>query len=157
MDEAVLDMSGIDPDRDIVTRRILQAPRHIVYKAWSDPVHLAKWWGPKGFTNTFSDFELEPDGKWIFTMHAPDGVGYPNESVFVKIVAHELIVWDHISGHRFRAVASFEDVDPDRTAVAYRMRFDSIDEHRKMKDFIIEKNEENFDKLEAEVKSMMAG
>lgn len=157
MDESVLDMSGIDPDRDIVTRRILHAPRHIVYKAWADPVHLAKWWGPKGFTNTFDDFELEPNGKWLFTMHAPDGADYPNESVFVRIVEPELIVWDHISGHRFRAVAGFEDVDSHSTAVAYRMRFDSIDEHRKMKDFITEKNEENFDKLEAEVKIMMAG
>lgn len=51
-------------DREIVTTRIINEPRDLVYAAWSDPDHLKNWWGPKGFTNTFTEFDLRPGGKW---------------------------------------------------------------------------------------------
>ena len=67
-------------DREIVTTRVFDAPRELVFKAWTDPDHLAKWWGPKGFTNTFQEFDMRPGGVWRFIMHGPDGVDYKNKS-----------------------------------------------------------------------------
>ena len=60
-------------DRMIVTSRVINAPRHLVFRAWTDPVSPARWWGPKGFTNTFHEFDLRPGGVWRFVMHGPDG------------------------------------------------------------------------------------
>ena len=68
-------------DREIVTTRVFNAARELVFKAWTDPDHLVHWWGPKGFTNTFQEFDLRPGGIWRFVMHGPDGVDYKNKSV----------------------------------------------------------------------------
>ena len=69
-------------EREIVTTRVIDAPRERVFKAWTDPEHLAQWWGPKGFTNTFQEFDMRPGGAWRFVMPGPDGVDYKN--VFVN-------------------------------------------------------------------------
>ncbi len=87
-------------DREIVSTRVFDAPRERVFQAWTDPEHLARWWGPKGFTNTFHEFDPRPGGVWGFVMHGPDGVDYKNRSVFVEIVKPERIVFDHVSGPR---------------------------------------------------------
>src|SRR4051794_12623895 len=89
-------------DREIVATRVFDAPRELVFKAWTDPEHLAQWWGPTGFTNTFHEFDLRPGGVWRFVMHGPDGVDYKNENVFVEIVKPERIVFDHVSGPKFQ-------------------------------------------------------
>ncbi|HEX6774746.1 MAG TPA: SRPBCC domain-containing protein [Methylomirabilota bacterium] len=68
-------------DREIVTTRVLAWPRERVVRAWTDPDHLARWWGPKGFTNTFQEFDLRPGGRGQFVMHGPNGADYPNQSV----------------------------------------------------------------------------
>jgi len=60
-----------------------------VFKAWTDPDHPAHRWGPKGFTNTFHEFDLRPGGIWRFLMHGPDGVDFKNKSVFVEVVKPE--------------------------------------------------------------------
>ena len=58
-------------------REIPATPEEI-FAAFSDPVRLARWWGPAGFTNTFTICEFKPGGQWSFTMHGPDGTNYPN-------------------------------------------------------------------------------
>jgi uncharacterized protein YndB with AHSA1/START domain len=85
-------------EREIVSTRLIDASRDLVFKAWTDPHHLVQWWGPKGFTNTFHEFEPRPGGRWRFVMHGPDGRDYQNESVFAEVVRPERIVFDHISG-----------------------------------------------------------
>ena len=67
-------------DREIVTTRLLDWPRERVFRAWTDPAHLARWWGPKGFTNTFHEFDLRPGGLWRFVMHGANGADYQNKS-----------------------------------------------------------------------------
>ena len=73
-------------EREIVTSRIIDKPRELVFQAWTDPKHLANWWGPKGFTNTFHTFDLKPEGNWKFTMRSPDGSEFFNHSIFEEIV-----------------------------------------------------------------------
>lgn len=66
-------------DLQIVSTRVFDFPRDLVFGAWTDPAHLAHWWGPKGFTNSFHEFDLRPGGNWRFVMHGPDGVDYRNQ------------------------------------------------------------------------------
>ena len=74
-----------------------------------DPEHLAKWWGAKGFSNTFEKFEPKAGGNWRYVMHGPDKSDYKNESVFVEVTKPSRIVVDHVSAPKFRLTASFGD------------------------------------------------
>ncbi len=137
-------------DREIVTTRIFNAPRELVFKAWTDPDHLARWWGPKGFTNTFHEFDLRPGGVWRFVMHGPDGTDYQNNNVFVEIVEPARIVFDHVTWPQHRVTATFEEVDG-KTRLAFRMVFRSAVDCDKVKGYAVEGLEQNLDRLEAEL------
>jgi uncharacterized protein YndB with AHSA1/START domain len=86
-------------------RTIPYAPDEI-YATFSDPVRLAKWWGPKDFTNTFETFEFKVGGNWKFKMHGPDGHDYPNKCVFSELVGGEKLVIQHVSARRFTLTVS---------------------------------------------------
>lgn len=88
-------------------------------------------------------------------MHGPDGTDYPNHSVFVEIIKPEKLVFDHISGHIFIVTATFEEESPNSTKVIFRMLFESLQEFKKAKKYVIEGNEQNFDKLEVKLKKMI--
>ena len=83
-------------DREIVSSRVFAAPRERVFRAFSDAGVLAQWWGPKGFTSTFHEFDLRPGGAWRFVMRGPDGTEYHNASEFLEVVPpEELAVYLH--------------------------------------------------------------
>jgi len=65
-------------DREIVLSRVFDAPRELVFKAWTDSRHVAEWWGPNGFTTTVHEMDVRPGGVWRFVMHSPDGVDFDN-------------------------------------------------------------------------------
>lgn len=146
-----------DPDysgHDIVNTRIFTAPRELLWRAWTEPEHLAQWWGPNGFRNTFREFDLREGGHWRFTMHGPDGTDYENEIVFREIVRPERLVLDHVEPvHRFIVTATFAN-ENGKTRVTFRMRFDSADECARVRSFVVDANEQNFDRLEAELAKM---
>lgn len=142
------------PDCEIRSSRIVNYSVELVFTAWTNPNHLKNWWGPKGFTNTFKEFDLRPGGKWSFVMHGPDKGNYVNECEFVLIEKPKLIVWKRISKPLFNVVAEFEEIPSNQTKIIFRMVFDTADECNKIKPFAIEKNEENFDKLEKELMKM---
>ena len=73
-----------DP-RSIIATRVLDAPRELVWTAWTKPEHLAQWWGPDGFSTTTSAYNLRPGGVWRFVMHGPDGRDYQNRITFDEI------------------------------------------------------------------------
>lgn len=141
-------------DCEIVSSRIFNAPRDLVYTAWTDPNHLKNWWGPAGFTNTFNEFDLRPGGRWRFIMHGPDKGNYPNECEFIKIEKPNIIAWKRHSKPLFQVVATFEEVSGNQTKIVWKMLFNSEDECRKVKAFAVDKNEENFDRLEKELAKM---
>ena len=72
--------------KEIMSSRVLFTKRETAFEAFSDPKQLAKWWGPKGFTNTIEVFEFKPGGNWKLVMHSPSGADYPNESIFTEVV-----------------------------------------------------------------------
>ncbi len=69
-------------DREIEITRVFDAPRELVFRAWTERQHLAQWWGPHGFTISTKTFDFKEGGVWLFTMHGPDGRDYPNKIVF---------------------------------------------------------------------------
>ena len=104
---------------EVVTTRVLNFPIQSVYNAWTNPKILQKWWGPKGFTNTFHEFDLRVGGKWKFIMHGPDKKDYPNESEFVEIVEPELLIFNHLSNPVFQVRTEFTEV----TSVSTKLTF----------------------------------
>lgn len=142
------------PDSEIVTTRVLPFPQKLVYEAWSNPEHLIKWWGPKGFTNTFHEFDFREGGKWSFTMHGPEAGNYANECEFIKIDKPNLIAWKRHSQPLFQILTTFETVAENQTKVVFKMLFETEKECQKLKPYVVDKNEENFDKLEVELSKM---
>jgi uncharacterized protein YndB with AHSA1/START domain len=150
------DLFNISPDCEIVTTRIMHASPAAVFRAWTDPAILQNWWGPAGFTNTFYEFDPVPGGKWKFMMHGPEKGNYPNEVVFLHVKPYSLIAWDRISQPHFRVVTTFEEAGEGKTKLTFRMQFDTKEECEKIKKFAVDKNEENFDKLEIELAKMLS-
>jgi uncharacterized protein YndB with AHSA1/START domain len=147
-------LQSATPDRMIVTERMFHTPREIVYKAWTDPGHLKNWWGPKGFTNSFSEFDLKPGGRWKFIMHGPDKGNYNNECIFLEVQEPSLLAWTRVSKPHFHVLVTFDEANKDSTRLVFRMIFDSVEESNKLRSFVPEKNEENMDRLESELKRM---
>jgi len=81
------------PHRELALTRVLDAPRAMVFRAWTDPQQLAQWWGPKGFTNPVCEVDLRPGGRLRIVMRAPDGTEYPMNGVYREIVAPERLVF----------------------------------------------------------------
>ncbi|HKO56675.1 MAG TPA: SRPBCC family protein [Thermoanaerobaculia bacterium] len=139
-------------DREIISSRLLDAPRERVFAAFRDPAVLARWWGPKGFTNTFHEFDFRPGGAWRFVMHGPNGGNYDNGSVFEEIVPPERIVFQHVSPPRFQMTITLGD-EGGKTRITFRMLFDTPEECARIRTFAPEANEQNFDRLEAALSS----
>ncbi|MFD2170546.1 SRPBCC family protein [Tumebacillus lipolyticus] len=133
-------------ENELLATREYDVPREIVFRAWTTPDLLAQFWGPQGFTNTIHECDMRPGGTWLFTMHGPDGVDYPNHNVFVEIVPPERIVIDHRSGHEFRVTATFESFEG-RTRVTFRQLFKKKEEFEQAKLICIEANEQQLDRL----------
>lgn len=142
-------------DCEIITSRVFGYPRELMFKAWTDPAHLKNWWGPKGFKNTFEMFDLRPGGMWTFTMHGPDGTDYANKVIFEEITEPSRIVMRHLDPqHEFQVTATLEEAGKGKTQLTFRMLFDDAGECQKVKTFVVEANEQNFDRLEAELAAM---
>ncbi len=91
----VVGSTSATSDREIVVTRIIEGPRPLVFEAYTDPRHLAHWWGPNGFTTTTRAFEFRPGGVWDFVMHGPDGTDYPNWIEWREIEPPERLVFLH--------------------------------------------------------------
>jgi uncharacterized protein YndB with AHSA1/START domain len=90
-------MSANDTEREVVITRVFDAPRELVFKAWTDPLHLARWWGPKGITNPVCEVDLRIGGAWRIVMRAPDGTEYPGGGVYREIAEPERLVFTNIA------------------------------------------------------------
>jgi uncharacterized protein YndB with AHSA1/START domain len=82
-------------DREVVFSRAFDASRELLWKAWSEPRHMHRWFGPTGFTVTTHEFAFEPGGVWRFVMHGPDGTDYPNTIVFRKLDPPARLVYEN--------------------------------------------------------------
>jgi uncharacterized protein YndB with AHSA1/START domain len=135
-------------DAVLRTERMLSAEPRKAFAAFERPDRLAQWWGPKGFRNTFEKFEFAPGGQWIFVMHGPNGVDYPNSSVFREIQPAARIVIDHVSQPHFTLTVTLT-ADGDKTRLAWAQEFESVEVASKLRAICESANEENLDRLEA--------
>jgi len=88
-------MAARNKSNEIYLTRIYDAPVEAVWDAWTDPKKVALWWGPRGFTLTTHSKSLKPGGFWIYTMHGPDGVDYPNRTEYFEVEKYSRLVYDH--------------------------------------------------------------
>jgi uncharacterized protein YndB with AHSA1/START domain len=79
--------------REFVITREYEAPRELVFTAWTDPRHLARWWGPRGFTNPVCEWDARPGRAIYVVMRAPEGTDYPMGGEFREVVAPERLVF----------------------------------------------------------------
>ncbi|MGE3850905.1 MAG: SRPBCC domain-containing protein [Planctomycetota bacterium] len=122
-------------DREIVTVRDFDFPRELVFKAWTAPEHLAKWWGPNGFSITTHSMDFAPGGEWRLTMHGPDGTDYPNRIIFHKIVTPSRLEYSHANDEvegvhvHFSTTVTFHDLGG-RTRLTMRAVFPTAEQLR---------------------------
>ena len=113
-------------DREIVLSRVISAPRDLVFKVWTDPLHLPKWFGPEGFSVETLEIAIRVGGKWRFVLVGPDGKRYDSRMVFLKIEAPRLLEMDHGSDkdddpNRFRTTVTFDEQSNGKTVVTMRL------------------------------------
>ncbi len=149
------DKNNPSSDSEIVNFRVFKASRLQVFSAFSNPNHLKNWWGPAGFTNTFNEFDFKVGGFWRFVMHGPDKGNYVNECEFTQIEEPSLIAWKRHSKPLFQVLFLFEEVADNQTRIIFKMFFETAEECNKLKPYVVDKNEENFDKLEIELAKMI--
>ncbi|CAA9320547.1 MAG: Ligand-binding SRPBCC domain protein family [uncultured Gemmatimonadetes bacterium] len=114
-------------EREIVMTRVFDAPRELVFDAWTDPLHIGEWWGPNGFTITTHEREVRPGGVWRFMMHGPDGTDYDNRVVYTEVTRPERVAYAHgrdmdDDPERFEVTVTFVDLGG-RTELTSRIVF----------------------------------
>ncbi|HTB23277.1 MAG TPA: SRPBCC domain-containing protein [bacterium] len=129
----------------------IPAPPDEVFAAISDPLRLARWWGPEGFSNTFHVCEFKPGGKWSLVMHGPNGGHYPNESVFAEIEPSKRVVVEHSSNPAYRLAITLEPA-AEGTTVTWAQTFADPELARRMEPIVVPANAQNLDRLAAEVR-----
>jgi uncharacterized protein YndB with AHSA1/START domain len=149
-------------DREIVITRLLDAPRELVWQAWTDPEQVPQWWGPRGFTTTTHKMEVKPRGVWRFVMHGPDGRDYQNKISYLDVVRPERLVYAHggeegLEPVQFQTTVTFEDFGG-QTKLTLRMVFPSAEERdRVVKEYgAIEGGHQTLDRLSEHLASSAA-
>lgn len=88
-----LDVDISSADEVIVMQRTFDAPREVVWAALTDPKHVVRWYGGRGFENPVCEMDVRPGGRWRHVMRTPDGVDHELEFVFLEVVKPERLVW----------------------------------------------------------------
>jgi uncharacterized protein YndB with AHSA1/START domain len=114
-------------DREIVQTRLLDAPRELVWRMFTDPEHIVQWWGPNGFTNTIHEMDVRPGGVWRFIMHGPDGTDYQNKNIYTRIEKPRLIAFEHASVPHFFCTITLDE-EGTKTRLNFRMVFPTAEE-----------------------------
>ena len=143
------EMEAVDSRSDSRRYTVNASPSE-VFAAMSQPERIARWWGPTGFSNTIHEFEFKPNGRWLLTMHGPDGKDYPNESRFTRIIPGKLFEIEHFGGHHFILTVELEG-SGDATEVRWRQTFDTAEHYKQIAEFVAAANQQNLERLAAEV------
>jgi uncharacterized protein YndB with AHSA1/START domain len=118
---------------ELVIRRVFDAPRTLVFRAWTQPEHLARWWGPKGFTLVAYEIDVRPGGGWYRRMRSPEGAEYVKRGVYREIVPPERLVFTYVNedsdgslGLETVVTVTFEDLGERTRLTLHHTGFDSI-------------------------------
>jgi uncharacterized protein YndB with AHSA1/START domain len=141
--------------RELLISRMLNAPVELVWEAWTNPEHVANWWGPDGFTNTVNTMDMTVGGEWNLVMHGPDGTDYKNKSIFKEIIPFKKIVYEHVTSPKFLTTIEFE-AQGEKTFINWHMLFESKEQFiQVVKTFKADEGlKQNIDKLNVYVERM---
>jgi len=160
MDQAfyIKKFTGKTDDREIIITRVVNAPRDLVYKTFTEPEHVARWWGPAGFTIEIQDMDVRVGGSWSYIMSGR-GMIFPNFISYLEVVEPERLVYLHGSNKgeepEFMATITFEMQGP-KTKITMHSVFGTA----AVRDFVvsqfkaIEGGNQGLDKLEHYLKSI---
>jgi uncharacterized protein YndB with AHSA1/START domain len=106
-------MAKAKKENELRLVRVFNAPAKLIWEVWTEDKHVGKWWGPRGFTLTTKSKEVKPGGQWVYTMHGPDGVDYPNITTYYEVEKYSKLVYDHGASEGkpplFRVTVTFEE------------------------------------------------
>ena len=128
-------------ERELVITRIFDAPRRLVFKAWTEPDHLVRWWGPQGFTSTIIKMDVRPGGAYRIHMRSPEGNDHWSQSIYREVVEPERLVltgnWTDSEGNptspETLLTVTFEEHDGKTKLTLHQAVFESVtarDAHR---------------------------
>ena len=117
-------------ERELRLTRLIDAPREAVWRAWTDPELLKRWFAPLPYTTPEATFELRPGGASNIVMQAPDGKRMPNRGQFLEVTPHERLVftdaytaaWEPAEKPFMTVILTFEDLGDGRTKYTARVR-----------------------------------
>lgn len=130
--------SQFDPKRDLVLERVVDVPRELVWRAWTSPEHLKKWFAPAPWTTVECEIDLRPGGIFRTVMRSPEGQDFPGAGCYLEIVENERLVWTDALGRGYRpsekpfftAVLTFE---PQGSGTKYRAHAMHKDENDRLR------------------------
>ena len=137
-----------NPNAAVSTERVFSASPRQIFAAFEQPDLLAQWWGPKDFTNTFTQFEFKVGGRWVFVMHSPNGGNYPNDCVFREIQPDTRIVIEHVVKPWYQLTVTLPPRG-EQTHLAWVQEFESPEMAAKMRSLSGTANEQVLDRLQA--------
>jgi uncharacterized protein YndB with AHSA1/START domain len=127
-------------ERELVVTRIIDAPRDLVFRAWTEPEQVARWWGPQGFVTTHCEMDIRPGGAFRCCMRSPAGTDHWKRGVYREIVAPERIVftfaWEDANGnpgHELLTTVTFADLGTQTRLTLHQGVFETgegCDDHR---------------------------
>ena len=136
--------TSIDADereRELVITRIFDAPRDVVFQAWTEPGRVARWWGPQGFVTTYCDMDIRPGGGFRVCMRSPEGAEHWKQGVYREVVEPERLVftfaWEDAEGkpgHQTLVTVSFAEEGAKTKLTLHQAVFETVarrDEHQR--------------------------
>lgn len=145
--------TGWPLDREIVLARVIDAPRELVYAAWTDPQQIQAWFGPEGMTVETREIDLRAGGAWRFDMVVADGTRYSNRMVFLRMEPPALLEVEHGTDQdddpgRFRMLVTFDEQSNGKTVLTLRQMHPSAEQRQiKMGFGAVEYGGQTLDKL----------
>ena len=145
-------------DREIVIARVIDAPREKVFRAWTDPDRICRWFGPEGFTCRMHEMDARVGGRWRFDLIAPDGTVYPNRVDYLEITPPERLVFDHgydrdDDPDRFRVTVTLDEQENGKTVLTLRQLHPTAERRRTTIGFgAVELGLQTLDKLAAHLR-----
>jgi uncharacterized protein YndB with AHSA1/START domain len=125
--------ASLPAERELVITRVLDAPRSLVFKVWTQPEHLVRWWGPKGFTAPSWEMDVRPGGAWRACIRSPEGTDLWMRGVYREVVAPERLVftfaWETQGepGHETLVTVTFAEQDGRTRLTFHQAVFESVE------------------------------
>ena len=153
---------SLPSDREIVGSRIMDAPPELVFKAYTDPELIPRWWGPRRYATTVDKMDLRPGGVWRFVHRAADGGEYAFNGVYREIVPPKRLVhtfnYEGAPGHEAVETVTFEAAEGGKTRMTDHMLFESREERDGMLNSGMEEGAaETVDRLAELLRELQAG